>query len=521
MNKVAVSEYNELVNKGLKLPKRVRILDTTLRDGEQTPGVSFKKEEKIEIAEAVDGLGVDFIEAGFPINSQPEFDVVKEIAGMGLKAKVVALARVLDQDLDSAMKTECGMVHTFVSTSDIHLQYQMNKTRSEVKALAVSAVRKVKQAGFICLFSAMDATRTPMNYLSEVLKAVEAEGVDYINVPDTVGVMHPSAMRHFITEVKKQVKTPIDVHNHNDYGLAVANSLAAVEAGADGVQVTVNGMGERSGNASVEQVVMALHTLYGIKTNVKTEKLTAVSKLVAKYSEAPLAPFFPIVGDNAFAHESGIHAHAVMRSSDTFEPFPAEMVGQKSRIVIGKHSGKAAIEATLKTLGYEKVDQKLLVDITNKIKELAESKKRVYDEDVVAVAEDILGYAKKEKPLIIVDEVSVMTGNKITPTASVVLRYGNDILKGAAQGVGPVDAASNAIRQIVGNEAKIVLKEYNLRAITGGTDALADVTIKIENEKGRQFVANAVKEDIVMASVEALIRAVNDAVREKHKQEKK
>ncbi len=520
MKGIYVSDFNKKANAKLKLPKKVRIYDTTLRDGEQTPGVSFRKDEKLEIAKGLSKLGVDYIEAGFPINSQPEFDVVKEISDMGLKSKVAGLARVVEKDIDACIKAEVDLVHVFVSTSDIHLKYQMGKSRKEVLEMAVSAVKKIKKEGHPCLFSAMDATRTDLDYLVKVCSSVQKEGADIINLPDTVGVMHPPAMRHMISEVRKKIKVPIDTHNHNDFGLGVANTLAAIEAGADGAQVTINGMGERAGNADLEQVVMSLYSLYGLKTNIKTQYLSELSALVERASEIALPPFFPIVGDNAFAHESGIHAHAVLKKAKTFEPIMPEIVGQKRRIVYGKHTGKAAIENALKEMGYKKVDALLLNKITSRIKEVAEAKKRIYDEDIVAIAEDVLGEAKKKEPLVELDEVTVISGNKVTPAASVVLKYKDQVIRGASQGVGPVDAASRAIQEMI-PDSKLTLMEYNLRAITGGTDALADVTIKIMDEKKNEYAANAVDEDIVMASVQALLRAVNDALRARERRKKK
>ncbi|MEM3400078.1 MAG: 2-isopropylmalate synthase [Candidatus Micrarchaeia archaeon] len=506
-----VGEYNKEVRGSFKkMPKSVAIYDCTLRDGEQTPGVSFKKEEKLRIARQLDKLGVDYIEAGFPINTKPEFEAVKEIAGMGLSAKISGLARVIREDMDACIDAGVSMVHVFVSTSDIHLKYQIQKTRSEVYELAVNSVSYVKEHGLECLFSPMDATRTDFDYLVKVCKGVEEAGADAINIPDTVGVLNPPATRHLISRITERVKVPVHIHCHNDFGLAVANSLAAVEGGARGVHVTVNGMGERAGNASLEQVVMSLHALYGVKTNVKSKCLTETSVLVEQLSEVQLPPFYPIVGKNAFAHESGIHAHAVLKKAETFEPLVPEDVGQKRRIVIGKHSGKASIERALSDLGY-RVEGETLLEITRRIKETAEAKKRIYDEDIIAIAEDVLGHGKRE-PFVVLDEVTVVTGNKVTPTASVVLKYEGETIKGASQGVGPVDAAANAIQAIIGADTKVKLMEYNLRAITGGTDALADVTIKIQDERRNVFQANAVDDDIVMASVDALLRAINEAI---------
>ncbi|MFH1285182.1 MAG: 2-isopropylmalate synthase [Candidatus Micrarchaeota archaeon] len=510
-----MGKYNDLINPKLNLAKKISVFDSTLRDGEQVPGVSFKLEEKLEIARALDKLGVDIIEAGFPVNSKPEFEAVKKIANEKLDAVVCGLARVKKEDMDACINADVGLVHVFVSTSDLHLKYQMGKTREEVLRMAVDAVEYVKEHGRKCLFSAMDSSRTELSYLKEVCKGAEDAGADIINLPDTVGVLHPSATRYLIGEMRKVLKVPIDMHCHNDFGLAVANTLAGVEAGANEVQVTINGMGERAGNASLEQVVMSLEALYNVKTNIKTEFMTEVSQLVEKYSEAPLPPFWPLVGKNSFAHESGIHAHAVLKCAETFEPLRPEMVGQKRRIVIGKHSGKASIESALNCLDYKNLSQEQVLVITKRIKEVAEIKKRIYDEDIRAIADDVIGHVGRKEPSIVLDEITVVSGNKITPTASVALKFKNEMLKGAGQGVGPVDAAANAIQAILGKHSKIKLKEYNLRAITGGTDALADVTIKIADEKGREFLANAVHEDIVMASVQALIRAINDSMAKK------
>jgi len=506
---IYVGEYNResLDLKG----KRIYLYDCTLRDGEQTPGVSFTQNEKLEIAKALDKLGIDVIEAGFPINSNPEFETVKKIKELGLKTKISGLARVIVEDIDACIKADVDIVHTFVSTSDLHLKYQMGKSEDEVYEMAVKAVEYIKKHGFKCVFSPMDATRSRFEYLLRVCKGAEEAGADYINVPDTVGVLHPPATRQLFSKLKGKIKVPLQAHAHNDFGLAVANSLAAVESGAEWVHVTVNGMGERAGNASLEQVAMSLHALYNAKTGIHAKHIYEVSQLVERYAETPLSLFTPIVGKNAFAHESGIHAHAVLKKASTFEPLKPEDVGQKRRIVIGKHSGKAAIEQALKDLGYEKLEKAQLVDITTKIKELAEKKKRIYDEDIVALAEDALGQGR-EKPIVTLDEVTVTTGNKIRPSASVVIKY-DDVLKaGAAQGVGPVDAAANAIQSILGKEHDIKLVEFSLRAITGGTDALADVTVRIADKNGNVFSGNAVNSDIVMASVEAVLRAINRAV---------
>lgn len=506
-----VSNFNEDVRGNLNLPKKVSVYDCTLRDGEQTPGVSFKREEKLAIARQLDKLGVDYIEAGFPMNSGPEREVVKEIAKLGLSSKVSGLCRVLKPDMDACISCDVDLVHTFVSTSDLHLKYQMGKSRPEVRKMAVDAIDYLKSHGFKVLFSPMDATRTGLPYLTEICKAVEQAGASIINVPDTVGVMHPPATRHLFSELKKQIKIPLDVHCHNDFGLAVPNSLAAVEAGAEQVQVTINGLGERAGNADLEQTVMSLHALYKVKTNIKYEYLTETSHMLEKFSDITLPPNFPIVGKNAFAHESGIHVHAVLKRAETFEPLRPEVVGQRRRIVIGKHTGRHSVKTALDVLGYS-VSEKQLLEITQRIKELAEKKKRVYDEDISAIAEDVSGSERKIKERVKLDELLVTSGNKITPTASVKIIFDGSKREASSTGVGPVDAVARAIESIVGKEANLSLKEYNLKAITGGTEALADVSITVEDQHKNRFVAHATHEDIIMASVLALIQGINKAL---------
>ena len=315
--------------------KTVTIFDTTLRDGEQTPGVSLTSTQKLEIARQLDKLGVDIIEAGFPISSEGDKESVKSISNAGLDAVVCGLARVLKKDIDACFESDVGLVHTFVPTSDVQRIYTIKKSQDEVIQLAVEAVQYIKDHGLKCMFSAMDATRTDPEYLMKVFKAVQEAGCDIINVPDTVGIMVPSAMYRQIKDIAAEITIPIDVHCHNYFGLAVANSLMAIEAGASQAQVTINGIGERAGNADLSQTVMSLKAIYGAKTNIRTEYLVESSKMVENYTGIRLPPNTPVVGQNAFSHESGIHSQGVLEKSDTFEPgiMTPEMVGHKRRIV--------------------------------------------------------------------------------------------------------------------------------------------------------------------------------------------
>jgi len=488
----------------------VRIFDTTLRDGEQTPGVSLGIGQKLQIAEQLDKLGVDVIEAGFPIASAGEKEAVSAIVKSGLNAEICGLSRVITQDIDACLDCDVDMVHTFVSTSDIQRIHTIKKSREEVYQLAVDAVQYIKDHGIICMFSAMDATRTDIDYLSRIHREVEQAGCDIINVPDTVGVMVPSAMYRLIREVRKSVALPIDVHCHNDYGLAVANSIAAVEAGASQVQVTINGLGERAGNADLAETVMILHTIYGARTNIHTEYLFETSRMVEQYTGVRLSKLMPVVGENAFAHESGIHTHGVLVRTDTFEPgvMTPEMVGHKRRIVLGKHAGKHAVKQAIESAGFAVTDDQLAV-ILDRIKELGDKGKPVTDADLYAITESVLGEISKKEQFIDLKEVTVMTGNVITPTASVKAYVAGDVKVVANTGVGPVDAALGAVQNLLGEGTKVHLRDFKLEAISGGSDALAEVIIAVEDDDGRIVSARAAREDIVMASVEALVNAIN------------
>ncbi len=471
--------------------------------------MSLTPKQKIKIAHQLDKLGVDVIEAGFPISSAGDKESVKSIANAGLTLDVCGLARVLTKDLDTCLDCGVDMIHTFVSTSDIQRIHTIKKSREEVIDMAVAAVEHIKDHGVKCMFSAMDATRTDLDYLLEVFKVVENAGCDIINVPDTVGVMVPSAMYTLIRKIDENVNIPIDVHCHNDFGLASANSLLAVEAGARQVQVTINGLGERAGNADLAQTVMSLHSMYGAKTNINTECIFETSQLVERYTGVRLQPHMPIVGENAFAHESGIHTHGVLERSDTFEPgiMTPEMVGHTRRIVLGKHAGKHAVKQSLESAGIHPTDEQL-TEILNRIKIIADKGKRITDADLYAVASVVLGKAEGEERIKL-KELSVMTGNITTPAAVVKLIINGEETVTANTGVGPVDAALNAVQNMIGEHTKIKVHDFRIEAISGGSDALAEVTIGVEDEKGRIVTAHSASADIVLASVDALITAIN------------
>ena len=490
--------------------EKVSIFDTTLRDGEQTPGVSLTPEEKLMIAKQLDRLGVNVIEAGFPVSSKGEFESVRQIAREGLSAQVCGLSRIVKKDAQACLDAEVGMVHVFTPTSDIQIAHTIKMSHDDIVAGAVETVEFVKDNGRTCLFSAMDATRTSPEFLRRIFKAVEEVGCDIINVPDTVGVAVPSAFYGFVKEICEYVDMVVDVHCHNDFGLAVANSLSAVEAGAREVQVCVNGLGERAGNANLAETVMGLYSIYGAKTSINTQYLVETSKLVERLTEVRIPITAPIVGENAFSHESGIHSHGVIENSKTFEPgiMTPEMVGHKRRIVLGKHTGRHAVKKVLEEAGYQAAEDQLQ-EILERIKELGDKGKQISDADLQAIADAVMGDVAKGSQAMVLKEVSVMTGNIITPTATVkaLVRGKEKVL--ANTGVGPVDAAVNAVQGLLDSDTSIRLSDFRIEAISGGADALAEVVIGVEDDRGRKVSARSAREDIVMASVEALVSAIN------------
>lgn len=484
----------------------IRIFDTTLRDGEQTPGVSLVPDEKLEIALQLDKLGVDVIEAGFPSASEGEFQAVKRIAEAGLKAEICALARVMKSDVDIAMRCEVDSIHTFISSSDIQIKYVLNSTREEVLRKTEEIIQYIKDHGFICEFSPMDATRTDLDFLKKICLVAQECKVDRINIPDTVGVASPCFMRSLISELKKVVKVPISVHCHNDFGMAAANSLAGVEGGATQVHVTVNGLGERAGNAALEEVVMALHVIYKKKTGINTSLLYETSKLVSRITGIPIQPNKAIVGENAFAHESGIHTKGVVTKPETFEPLKPEMVGRKRKIVAGKHAGRQGLKAELEAVGIYVTDDQLN-EIFKRVKALGDKGKPVTDTDLFAIARAVTG--NPEKNIVKLLGFTVVTGSETTPMASVKLTIHEKEYIATETGVGPVDSAIKAMQRIVDKLVGVRLKEYRLEAITGGSDAIAEVMIKVEDDQGNIVSASSAGEDIVKASVEAMINGIN------------
>jgi 2-isopropylmalate synthase len=486
----------------------IRIFDTTLRDGEQTPGVSLTAEDKIEIAHQLDKLGVDTIEAGFPSSSEGEKKVVRGIAKAGLKTEVCALCRATTSDIDAAIDCDVSAIHVFIPTSLVQMKYAVNLTPKQVLDATVESVEYVKKHGLICEFSPMDATRSELPFLKNVCQAAQKAGIDRLNVPDTVGVMVPKAMTKLIEELTAVITVPISTHCHDDFGMAVANSLAAVEAGATQVQCTVNGLGERAGNASLEEVVMALHMIYKLKTGINTRLLYTTSKMVSTLTGIPVQANKAIVGENAFAHESGIHTRGVTEKPLTFEPIDPEIVGRTRKLVAGKLAGTRGIKAELEEIGIHPTEDQLK-EIVQRVKELGDKGKMVTDADLFALTSAVMGEVLGEEKIVDLSDLAVMTGVKVIPTASVRLIIDGKEYVAAETGVGPVDAVLKSIQKLTRSLANIRLSEYRLEAITGGSNAVAEVVIKVEDEKGNIVSARAVREDVVMASVEAMINGIN------------
>nr|WP_303647743.1 2-isopropylmalate synthase [Haloarchaeobius sp. HME9146] len=366
-----------------------RVFDTTLRDGEQSPRTSFSYEDKRDIAAVLDEMGTHVIEAGFPVNSDAEFEAVSDIAKY-TDSTTCGLARVVDKDIEAAIDSGVEMIHVFVSTSDVQIEDSMHATRDQVKQRAIDSVRRVKEAGVECMFSPMDATRTDEDFLIEMVEAVTEAGTDWINVPDTCGVATPRRFYDMIQTIGEHTTARIDVHTHDDFGLATANALSGIEAGAHQAQVSVNGIGERAGNAAYEEFVMAVESVYQADTGIDTTRITELSKLVEARSDMPVPANKPVVGQNAFSHESGIHAAGVIENSDTFEPgvMTPEMVGATRELVLGKHTGVNAVRQHLVEAGFDPTESQVRA-VTRKVKDRGAEKERVTASTLFEFARDI------------------------------------------------------------------------------------------------------------------------------------
>ncbi len=494
--------------------ERVYIFDTTLRDGEQSPGNTMNTQEKLRVARQLEALGVDIIEAGFPIASEGDFDAVRQIAETVKNCQVAGLARANDLDIDrawEAVKTaKMPRIHTFISTSDIHLKYQFKKTREEIVEIAVKAVKRAKGHTDNVEFSAMDATRSDWDYLCHVFTEVIAAGAVAINVPDTVGYAIPEEFGHLIRYITEHVpninNAVISVHCHNDLGLAVANSIAAVQNGARQVECTLNGIGERAGNAALEEVAMILRTrkdLFDADTRIVSEKIYPASRLITTITGVSVQPNKAIVGANAFAHESGIHQDGLLKSKQTYEIMRPESVGiSKSSLVLGKHSGRHALRDRIEGLGYVLEDKELNL-VFKRFKALSDMKKYIYDEDIeMMIMDEIYKIPERYRLLYL----NVNCGNTTIPTASVKLEVDGATYQDVSFGDGPVDAIYKIIKKMVKTTSK--LEKYSVNSITKDMDAQGEVFVKLA-EKGVVAIGKGADTDIIVASAKAYINALN------------
>jgi 2-isopropylmalate synthase len=493
----------------------VRIFDTTLRDGEQSPGCSMNLTEKLTLARQLERLGVDVIEAGFPIASQGDFESVQAIAQELTETQVCGLARTAREDVERAAAAVEGAkkprIHIFIATSDIHLDHKLRKSREQVLAEVDRAVRQGRGYVDDVEFSAEDATRSDPEYLVQVFQTAIEAGASTLNVPDTVGYTQPEEYAGLIGMLRERVpgadQAVFSVHCHDDLGLAVANSLAAVLAGARQVECTVNGIGERAGNTSMEEVVMAVKTrrdVYGaVDSKINTAEIYPSSRLLSSIIGVSMQPNKAIVGDNAFAHEAGIHQDGVLKAAITYEIMTPQSIGRPSNeLVLGKHSGRHAFRERLSELGFELGEEDFQLAF-QRFKDLADKKKTIFNEDLEAIVADLMMHTDERFAL---EDLSILSGTFAKPTATVELVVDGETRKATALGIGPVDAVFKAIAEIV--ETKSELERFHVNAITGGMDALGEVSVTV-SEDGRKVIGHGAHPDIIVASAKAYLHALN------------
>ncbi len=494
--------------------ERVFIFDTTLRDGEQSPGASMNPDEKLRIARQLEKMGVDIIEAGFPVASDGDFASVRQIAMEIRGCQIAALARAGKTDIDRAWEAvaeaAAPRIHTFISSSDIHLKYQLRKSRAEVLKEACAAVAHACGYTRNVEFSPMDATRSDRDYLCEMVEAVIAAGATTVNIPDTVGYAIPEEFGELIATLYARVKNirqaVISVHCHNDLGLATANALTAIKHGARQVECTINGIGERAGNSAMEEVVMALKTrkdLFGLETGIKTEYIHQTSRLLTQITGIPVQPNKAIVGANAFAHESGIHQDGLIKEKTTYEIMTPQSVGiSETHFVLGKHSGRHAIAERLREMGHN-LSEEELSRVFFHFKELADVKKDVFDEDLESIVYEEISRSEEKYRFLY---LNVVSGNVTMPTATMQMEVDGEMVQEAGFGVGPVDAIFAAIRKIT--KTNHPLLKYAVNAVTGGTDAQGEATVQLKFD-GRSAVGRGAHPDVLVASAKAYINALN------------
>jgi 2-isopropylmalate synthase len=496
------------------MPRKITIFDTTLRDGEQSPGASLGMSDKLAIAHQLARLQVDVMEAGFPISSPEDFEAVSRIAKEVHGPQICGLARATEKDIDAAWEavkySDKPRIHTFIGTSNLHIEYKFRSTKSEVLERAVKAVRHAVAYCPNVEFSAEDATRTDLDYLRDVVEAVIEAGATTVNIPDTVGYTTPwemyDTLRYLFENVPNIDRTVISVHNHDDLGMSVANSMAAVRAGAGQVECTINGLGERAGNASLEEIVMALKTradMFDCETGIVTQEIMKTSRMVSNLTGFVVQPNKAVVGANAFAHEAGIHQHGVIMNRQTYEIMQAEDVGLASNVLtLGRRSGKHGLRKRLEDLGYEITDEQM-ENIYERFLKVADKKKQVYDEDLEIIMREATDTMPETWALV---SLQTTSGPQTMPTATVRMSHEGEEFQDAACGNGPVDAACKAIERITGME--VTLEDFSLRGITVGKDAMGEATVRVKS-RGIEALGKAASTDVIEASAKAFVNALN------------
>lgn len=497
------------------MENNVKIFDTTLRDGEQSPGCSMNLGEKIEVAKQLEAMGVDIIEAGFAIASPGDAAAIASIADIVKNSTICSLARCVEKDIDAAWNAiknaNSSRIHVFLATSPLHMQYKLKMTPDEVLESIAHNVAYARKYCPDVEFSAEDATRSDLDFLCRALETAIRAGATTLNVPDTVGYMVPeeiAARFRYVREHTEGIENCIiSCHCHNDLGMGVANSIAAVSAGARQIECTLNGIGERAGNAAMEELVMALRTrkdCYGLDTNIESRQIYRASRMIQTITGVPVSPTKPIVGANAFAHESGIHQHGVMANRETYEIMTPESVGiPQNAIVLGKHSGRHAVEERLKDLGYS-LDKEKLDKVFDKFKMLADKKKTIKDRDLEA----LIGVAPVSGPeRYTLQNFVINSGNAITSTAVISLQKGDEVYERVAADAGPINAAFRAVNKIVGHD--IQLEDYSLKSMTDGEDAQAEAIVKITIDGSDIVTGRGISTDIVEASIKAYVNGIN------------
>jgi len=496
------------------MSRLIKIFDTTLRDGEQSPGCTMNTKEKIQLAKQLEKLGVDVIEAGFPAASQDDFKAVSIIAENVENSVVAGLSRALKSDIDKTWQAiriaKKPRIHIFLATSNIHMEYKLKMTPTEVLKKTYEMVKYAKSLCADIEFSAEDASRTEIDFLQQVIETAIEAGATVVNIPDTVGYTTPTEYADIIKNLKKSVKNidkaKISVHCHNDLGLGVSNSLSAVLAGADQIECTINGIGERAGNAALEEIVMAIKTrkdFFNMHTNINTKEIVNTSKLLSAITGVHVQQNKAIVGANAFAHEAGIHQHGVLSNKKTYEIMTPESIGlMTNSLVLGKHSGKHAFENRLINMGFS-LSKDEINQAFGKFKDLADKKKKIFDKDIEALARKEF---MKIDDIFSLEEFSINIGSNITSSAIIKLKKNGDSYEEVALGDGPIDASYNAILKIVNLD--ITLLDYSINSITEGRDALGEAVVKLQYDSNN-YIGTGLNTDVIAASIEAYINAIN------------